>query len=390
MELPIALLLLSAASINAFITAPFRLPFLRTPALQSTPLSDADVPDEIAKLIAKGKSIRQNAEKQKAVEPDEQFSVDVNAWTDLDKLPEFKMKVPEKPAEDKKPETPKKKKDDEQSFGYDYTMDYADENEFHIPNRIGISTSSWGDPNKGFVANGKLSKAMKKEGKFLPGDAQVRMWCSIQHNDPVLLLHLCELVYYSHAWFTSFGRFVSLTPVVLLQVAYNTMLAAGITFCVTSETHGKASRANSLSAEHIIGKCMDDQGEISPIISSTYNGSWKNFFTDGLRSGGVVKALEDSCERMETTSVELFQARKIFSKTKLAQGLAEALEKGLCNFVGVVDMNRSDMKAVAKKLDDSDFALTSNQVSLHSPCVEILNLLGSAKLTTFCRSLSSV
>ena len=206
MELPIALLLLSAASINAFNTAPFRLPLLRSPALRSSSLGDADVPDEIAKLIAKGKSIRQNAEKQKAVEPDEQLSVDVNAWTDLDKLPEFKTKVPTpaKPAEDKKPETPKKKKDDEQSVGYDYTMDYADENEFHIPNRIGISTISWGDPNKGFVPNGKLSKTMKKEGKFLPGDAQVRMWCSMRHSDPVLLWNLCELVvHYSHASFVS-------------------------------------------------------------------------------------------------------------------------------------------------------------------------------------------
>jgi aryl-alcohol dehydrogenase-like predicted oxidoreductase len=154
------------------------------------------------------------------------------------------------------------------------------------------------------------------------------------------------------------------------------MLAAGISFCVTSETHGKASRAKSLSAEHIIGKCMDDQGDISPILSTTYNRSWKNFFTDGLSSGGVVKALEGSCERMETTSVELYQAQKIISKKKLADGLAEALEKGLCNFVGVVDMNLNDMKAVAKILDNSDFSLTSNQVSLQSPCVRYVELSG--------------
>ena len=159
-----------------------------------------------------------------------------------------------------------------------------------------------------------------------------------------------------------------LTPSIeSFQVAYNSMLSAGITLCVSSEIHGKASSSKLLSAEHIVGRCMDDNSDINPLISTTYQGSLKHIMTTGPRLGGavsVVQALQQSCKRMETTSVELFQAQKAFSKTALAQGLADALDKGLCNFVGVVDMNQNEMKAMVKKLDDFDCALTSNQVSL--------------------------
>jgi len=139
------------------------------------------------------------------------------------------------------------------------------------------------------------------------------------------------------------------------------MLSAGITFCVSSEIHGKASRGRLLSAEHIVGKCMDENSEIAPIISTTYDGSFKHMLTNGFRVAGVVKALQQSCQRMETTSVELFQAKKSFSKRVLAKGLADAVDRGLCNYVGVVDMNRGELKAMVKKLDELDCALTSNQ-----------------------------
>lgn len=144
------------------------------------------------------------------------------------------------------------------------------------------------------------------------------------------------------------------------------MLSAGITLCVSSEIHGKASSSKLLSAEHIVGRCMDDNSDINPLMSTTYQGSLKHVLTTGPRLGGagsVVQALQQSCKRMETTSVELYQAQKTFSKTSLAQGLTDALDKGLCNFVGVVDMNQGDMKVMVKKLDAFDCALTSNQVS---------------------------
>jgi len=46
-------------------------------------------------------------------------------------------------------------------LGIDYMADYEDENELHIPNRIGFATDSWGDESKGFVP--KTKKKIKEE-----------------------------------------------------------------------------------------------------------------------------------------------------------------------------------------------------------------------------------
>lgn len=63
--------------------------------------------------------------------------------------------------------------DEDRALFVDWTEDYDDENEFHIPNRIGFTTSEWGDKKKGFVA-GKLKKKDRKAGKFNKTDLKVR------------------------------------------------------------------------------------------------------------------------------------------------------------------------------------------------------------------------
>jgi hypothetical protein len=55
----------------------------------------------------------------------------------------------------------------------DWTADYEDENEFHIPNRIGFTTIDWADAKKGYV-NGKLKKKDRKLGKYNQSDLKVR------------------------------------------------------------------------------------------------------------------------------------------------------------------------------------------------------------------------
>lgn len=62
--------------------------------------------------------------------------------------------------------------DEDRALFVDWTEDYDDENEFHIPNRIGFTTVEWGDKKKGFVA-GKLKKKDRKEGKFNKTDLKV-------------------------------------------------------------------------------------------------------------------------------------------------------------------------------------------------------------------------
>ena len=55
----------------------------------------------------------------------------------------------------------------------DWTVNYDDENEFHIPNRIGFSTVDWGNSKAGFVGS-KLKKKDRKAGKFNKTDLKVR------------------------------------------------------------------------------------------------------------------------------------------------------------------------------------------------------------------------
>lgn len=52
-----------------------------------------------------------------------------------------------------------------------------DENELHIPNRMGFTTVAWGDVDAGFKEGKKLKKKEIKMGKFLAGDLQVCLMC---------------------------------------------------------------------------------------------------------------------------------------------------------------------------------------------------------------------
>ena len=45
----------------------------------------------------------------------------------------------------------------ERALFVDWAEDYADENEMHIPNRIGVTTADWGNEKAGFTT-GKLKK----------------------------------------------------------------------------------------------------------------------------------------------------------------------------------------------------------------------------------------
>ena len=68
--------------------------------------------------------------------------------------------------------------DDENDVGLfiDWTEDYNDENELHIPNRLGFTTVDWGNGKKGFVS-GKLKKKDRKMGKFNKTDLRVSTLC---------------------------------------------------------------------------------------------------------------------------------------------------------------------------------------------------------------------
>ena len=54
----------------------------------------------------------------------------------------------------------------------DWTADYDDENEFHVPNRIGFTTCDWGNVRGGYV-DGKLKKKDRAAGRYNKSDLKV-------------------------------------------------------------------------------------------------------------------------------------------------------------------------------------------------------------------------
>jgi len=292
-------------------------------------MSDSIDDDELSKLIGKRNEIKRQKQPEPKPEINEDDLSDLMVDTapmDYNKMPEFKTKrVARKPDSSNLDEGKGKKQNEDEEQGpefVDFLSEFEDENEFHIPNRIGFSTSAWGEAKQGFVSKGKLTKKMKREGKFNPGD---------------------------------------------LQVAYNNLMESGVAFIDTSETYGAASRGSKLSAEQILARCVGENGDFNPLVASTFSTSLTKILSNGIRFGGgsVVKGLEGSVSRTGLSTIELYQAEASLlypgGKGALANGLAQCLENGDCNFVGVKNMGKSGMKSMAKKLDNRGYSLTSNQ-----------------------------
>ena len=70
----------------------------------------------------------------------------------------------------------------------DWTKDYMDENEFHIPNRLGFTTCDWGNSKVGFVS-GKLKKKERKMGKFNKTDLKVSVCLCMKYYS--LVCNVC-------------------------------------------------------------------------------------------------------------------------------------------------------------------------------------------------------
>ena len=165
-------------------------------------------PDDLAKLRKKRQEIL--AKKKVTPEaitaaPEPSDILEVAENTDLNALPKLERpsilqsRVAAKVAAEAAAAASSAKNDDKEKKntqsspavgkGIDYLADYEDENELHIPNRIGFSTAAWGDESQGFVpsSNKKLKKKEIAAGKFVPGDLQVRkmkyVFCTCMHTE---------------------------------------------------------------------------------------------------------------------------------------------------------------------------------------------------------------
>ena len=70
--------------------------------------------------------------------------------------------------------TTEDEEEDNNNIFIDWTTDYNDENELHIPNRIGITTRHWGNVKLGYVDGKKLKKKDRAVGRYNKNDLKVR------------------------------------------------------------------------------------------------------------------------------------------------------------------------------------------------------------------------
>lgn len=311
--------------------------------MSEEPSSSED--DEISKLIGKRAQIKR---KKKEEIEEQAVSSEPVVDLDLDKLPQFKTERPvrraKKNEDEEEEDNDKDKKKSADVPIVDFKADYDDENDFHIPNRIGVSTKHWGDPKAGFVASGKLTKRMIKQGKFVPGD---------------------------------------------LQLAHAKLLEGGVTFIETSPVYGSASEKEKLSAEFILQRCIKEQASDLPetiIMESVGSSSWAKFTPKR-----ITQSLYDSVERLDTPIVQLFQAKKslLYPTSLLANALAAAIESGCANYVGVEGItNGGKLRKLSRALEAQDVQLTSNAFDFslttnkHEKMFDICKALGVIPLVT--------
>jgi len=200
----------------------------------------------------------------------------------------------------------------------------GDENDFHIPYRIGFGTMSWGDTSRGFTTKRKITKKMAKSGQFNAGD---------------------------------------------VISAFNALTDGGITFVDTAESYGRSLRSEGLSAEQLIAMASE-QGlaatgpGATPVLASKFEPRSPLRFG----SGAVVRAIQQTCERMEVSTLDLYQVDVLHpllyigGGRSLAKGLANAVDLGLCNFVGVCNFGKGQLQSFHSKLEKRGVQLATNQV----------------------------
>lgn len=181
---------INAASLNLKLLHPeiHSRTNLRRIKMSSTE-DEEEVTGELAKLIGKRASIAKKSDKtlKTVVTPDDPDLIDETtakmyegkSGMEIFEMPEFVSKRPlKKPKEiddsSRGGNSEDKSSKSDSEYYIDYQADYNDENDFHVPNRLGFSTIAWGDELQGFKSGKKLKKKEIKAGYFLAGDVQVR------------------------------------------------------------------------------------------------------------------------------------------------------------------------------------------------------------------------
>lgn len=315
---------------------------LRSGGRPFEPLYSSTDDDEISKLIGKRNQIKRAKKDELPKEDDVVLSSEELAGLDLENMPEFVVKRVKRAPKKEEDEKPRTFSSDEPPY-IDYFADYEDENEFHIPNRMGISTKCWGDEKSGFVPSGKLKKQQLREGKFVPGD---------------------------------------------IQGAYNNLLDEGILLFETSPEYGSAMADKKLSGEDILSRSIQEykESETSPLLVGTFaNKIWER----GAK--GLTSSLSKSCDRMEMSGLDVYQIKNLgwLPSGGLVKGMTEAVvDMGIVNYVGVKNVAPIRLRRMASKFDSKGLQVTTNSFEFsltnrkHEKWIRACKTLGVIPLIT--------
>lgn len=158
-----------------------------------------------------------------------------------------------------------------------------------------------------------------------------------------------------------------------VAAAFHAAIAAGISLFDTAEIYGWGE------SERLLGKFQKDCPH--PVCLATKYGPapWR------LHEDAVLKAIQDSLERLQTDVIDLYQVHWPFSflmsYDTLFGALATAVHQGLIKTVGVSNYSVDQMRKAHKLLADQGVPLVANQVkySLVTRQVESQGLLTAAR-----------
>ncbi|KAJ6681381.1 hypothetical protein OIU74_019792 [Salix koriyanagi] len=148
------------------------------------------------------------------------------------------------------------------------------------------------------------------------------------------------------------------------KAAFDTSVDCGITLFDTAEVYGSRFSFGAINSETLLGRFIKERKvkdpEVELAVATKYAAlPWR------LGRQSVLTALKDSLNRLELSSVELYQLHwpGIWGNEGYIDGLGDAVEQGLVKAVGVSNYSESRLRDAYKKLEKRGIPLASNQVN---------------------------
>ena len=151
-------------------------------------------------------------------------------------------------------------------------------------------------------------------------------------------------------WYWGYGQNYSENDV---QEAFQVSLSAGINFFDTAEAYGRGE------SERILGKAVRASNQDVHIATKFFPYPWR------LTQKQLISALKNSLKRLGVKQVALYQIHWPFPPISIEtwmNALADAVELGLTQCVGVSNYNMDQMSRAIDALDKRGIKLASNQV----------------------------